>query len=70
MIDLKKKCQLFRKKEKFFGHVVSENGISTDTVKVQVVKEWPTPRTVKIIRSFQGLCSYFRRFIQIFAEIA
>lgn len=53
-----KKCQLFCKKEKFFGHVVSENGISSDTVKVQVGKEWPTPRTVKEIRSFLRLCSY------------
>lgn len=65
-----KKCQLFCKEVKFLGHVVSENGISTDTEKVQAVKEWPTPKTVKEIRSFLGLCSYYGRFIQNFAEIA
>lgn len=65
-----KKCQLFCKEVKFLGHVVSENGISTDTEKVQAVKEWPTTKTVKDIRSFLGLCSYYRRIIQNFAEIA
>lgn len=47
---------------------MSENGISTD--RVQVGKEWPTPRMVKEIRSFLGLCSCYRRFIQNVAEIA
>ena len=41
------KYLLFYKEVKFLGHIFSANGISTDPEKVQAVREWPTPRTVK-----------------------
>ncbi|KRZ10728.1 Retrovirus-related Pol polyprotein from transposon 17.6 [Trichinella zimbabwensis] len=37
------KCHLMRKTVRFLGHVLSENGISTDDEKILAVKEWPTP---------------------------
>ena len=64
------KCNLFQTKLPFLGHVVSEEGISTDPEKVRKIKEWPTPQDVHQLRSFAGLCSYYRRYIEGFAEIA
>ena len=65
-----KKCSLFQKEVIYLGHKVSKEGIQTDPAKISAVKEWPTPANVHEVRSFMGLCSYYRKFIEHFAEIA
>ena len=67
---LKLKCTFFHKSVKFLGHVVTADGVHTDPEKIQHVKEWPVPKTVKEVRSFLGFCSYYRKFIAGFAQIA
>ena len=42
------KCNLFRRELKFFGHVVTADGIKCDTGKTEVIKEWKIP-TIQLI---------------------
>jgi len=64
-----KKCEFFRRKVSFLGHVVSSNEISMDPKKVQVVKEWGELETKKDVQRFLGFANFYRRFIENFAKI-
>ena len=65
-----KKCSLFRRKVRFLGHVVSSEGVSVDPEKVAAIREWPVPKDKHDVRSFLGLCTYYRRYVLGFANIA
>ncbi|CAC5363264.1 Retrovirus-related Pol polyprotein from transposon 297 [Mytilus coruscus] len=54
----------------FLGHIVSKKGVQTDPAKVKAVKEIQSPKNVTQVRSFVGLASYYRKFIQGFSKIA
>ena len=64
------KCDLFQPRVGYLGHILSANGISTDPRKTEAVSTWPPPASLSELRSFLGLCSYYRRFIASFAAIA
>ena len=65
-----KNYHVFRREVKYLGHVVSKNGISPDPDKVNAVMSWPIPTSPTELKSFLGLCSYYRRFIPHFSNIA
>ena len=57
-------------KVEFLGHQISANDIEPNTKNIEAVVTFPTPKKVKVLRSFIGLCTYCRRYIKDFCKIA
>ncbi|MCO5573425.1 hypothetical protein L7F22_027196 [Adiantum nelumboides] len=65
-----KKSDFFMEEIHFLGHIVSKDGVRMDPAKIKAIQEWPEPVNLHEVCSFLGLCSYSRRFIRFFTEIA
>ena len=64
------KCCLYQGEVAFLGHIVSGEGIQADPAKTRAVQNWEQPNNITDVRSFLGLCSYYRRFVKDFSKIA
>ncbi|GKA77057.1 putative reverse transcriptase domain-containing protein [Tanacetum coccineum] len=64
------KYEFWLSKVQFLGHVIDSEGIHVDPAKIEVIKDWASPKTPTKIRQFLGLAGYYRRFIKGFLKIA
>ena len=64
------KCSFVKQRIVYLGHVVTPEGVFPDPSKVEVVKNFTTPASLKKLKSFLGLANYYQRFIKGFSEIA
>uniref|UniRef100_A0A3B1JAQ3 Gypsy retrotransposon integrase-like protein 1 n=1 Tax=Astyanax mexicanus TaxID=7994 RepID=A0A3B1JAQ3_ASTMX len=74
-----KKCFFLRKSVKFLGHVINEDGVSTDPGKVESVANLTSAQLMeedgvtpcqKRIRSFLGMINYYQHFVPNYSAIA
>ncbi len=64
------KCNMLQNSITFLGHVVSAEGVRTETAKVEAVQNVPVPTTLKEVQRFLSLAGWYHRFIPHFSEIA
>lgn len=64
------KCCFIREEVDYLGHVLTPQGLRTNTKLVAAVMEFPQPQNLKEVTCFLGLSSYYRRFIPQFSAIA
>ena len=64
------KCKFWLKEVKFLGHVVSEEGVTVDSSKIEAVQDWEQPKNAFEIHSFLGLAGYYRRSVKDFSRLA
>ncbi|KAM8707995.1 hypothetical protein ACLKA7_015032 [Drosophila subpalustris] len=54
----------------YLGYIIGGGTLRMDPGRVEAIKNIPTPRNVKELRSFLGTAGWYRRFIKNFAEIS
>jgi hypothetical protein len=54
----------------FLGYVISRNGIEIAQDKVQCIRDWECPRSLRDIQSFIGFANFYCQFIEGFSKIA
>ena len=64
------KCVFCKPEVAYLGFLVNRDGRKPNPAKVQPIKEYSTPKNLRDLRKFQGMASWYRRFIPNYATIA
>lgn len=64
------KCNFMLPEINFLGHRLNANGIRPIEENIIKIRDFPQPNTVKKIRRFVGLVSYYRKFIEKFSHLS
>lgn len=65
-----RKCSFLKDTTNYLGFEISADGLRPNEDKVAAIRNMNPPTTVREIRGFIGMCSYYRRFIPNFSGIA
>ena len=58
-----KKCEFMRTSVTYLGHRVDESGLHPLTLKMQAIRDAPTPESVPKLQSYLGMLSYYGKFM-------
>ncbi|THH21307.1 hypothetical protein EUX98_g8414 [Antrodiella citrinella] len=64
------KCLFEVDEVEFLGMIIRPDTVAMDPTKLDGIKDWPTPTTVKGVRSFLGFGNFYRRFISHYSDLA
>jgi hypothetical protein len=53
----------------YLGHIVSKDGVRVDPRKIEAMKDWPCPKTLKIFRGFLDLARYYKKFVKKYGKM-
>ncbi len=63
------KCMFHQASIQFLGYQISSQGIKMDEGKVEAIKTWPIPTTIKELQRFLGFSNFDRCFIHNYSCI-
>jgi hypothetical protein len=64
------KCAFGASEVEYLGHVVGKVDVRVDPKMIEAMQYWPHPKTLKCLRVFLGLTSYYRKFVKNYGKIS
>lgn len=64
------KCHFDVTEVEFLGMIIRPDHVAMDPAKLDGIRDWPTPTSVKGVRSFLGFGNFYRRFISHYSDLA
>ncbi|XP_062865163.1 uncharacterized protein K02A2.6-like [Trichomycterus rosablanca] len=65
----REKCEFFKSKISYCGHVIDKFGLHKSQEKVEAVLKAPRPENVSQLRSYLGLVNYYHKFLPNLASV-
>lgn len=62
-------CTFATQSVQYLGHIITDQGASTDPDKIISMTNWPKPANIESLRGFLGLIGYYRKFIRNYGII-
>ena len=63
------KCEFFKDKIRYLGHVKSKEGILVDPDKIRTIMKFHVPKDVSDVQLFMGITGYYQKFVEGFSKI-
>ena len=63
------KCEFFKNHVCYLGFLIGESGIRCNKSKVEPINKIVTPTSIKEVRHFNDMCSYYQKFISHYSDM-
>ena len=64
------KCEFGMTEMLYLGHIIGVDRVRVHEEKIRAIRDWLEPRNLTELQGFIGICTYYRKFVKSFSQLA